>query len=525
VLPFGVTGEADALAHVASGIGEALSAKLFHLKNVSLASGTAAERASKLGSLAKIGRELGVNLIVTGMVQRIGERIRISVNVEDLVARRRVWTQEYFGLPEDLLTLEDQIYTGLLGALGLNPASDELARAVAHPTENFEAYELYLKARNAMRGQQDPKNVEAAIQFYERALANDAGFALAYAGIADSALQMYRFTKDSTWAARALSAAEQAARLDDKLAEVHLALGNVHQATGRVAESIAELRVATQLAPNSDDGYRRLGRAYLRSGRATEAIQAHEKAVAINPYYWLNYNALGAAFLQLGSYDKAIEANLKVIELEPDNVNGHNDLGAAYLVTGRFEQAAVAFEKALKLLPNPETYTNLGIAYYYVGKFKESVPMFEKAVELSPNSEQFVGNLADGYRWAGLTEKAVSTYDRAIALALKELRINPRNAMVRGHIGLYYAKKGDTARGAQFIKNARAIDPSNVNLIYNEALVHALANRPSEALRSLKEAFEAGYPVSMAASEPDLKALSSDRRFTELLKQRSQKSN
>ena len=294
-------------------------------------------------------------------------------------------------------------------------------------------------------------------------------------------------------------------------------MGSVYQATGRVAESIAELRVATQLAPNSDDAHRRLGRAYLRGNRATEAIEAYQKAVEINPYFWLNHNSLAAAYLQLGEYEKAIQANLKVIELEPDNVNGYNDLGATYLQTGQFKQAAGAFEQALKRLENPETYTNLGIAYYYEGKFADAVPMYEKAVELSPNAEMFVGNLADGYRWAGLTDKGAATYDRAIALALQQLRVNPRDAIVRGNLGLYYAKKGDVARGVRFMTDARAIDRTNVNLIYNEALAYALAKRPSEAITALRAAFEAGYPVSMASSDPDLKALQSDPRFAELV--------
>ena len=515
VLPFTAAG--SALAPVATGLGEALSAKLFQLTGVGLASGVEEAASLESGSPERIGRELGVNFIISGTVQSSGNRLQIDVALDDVAAGSRVWTRQYSGLTEDLLFLEDQIYEGLVSALGVTPGSDDQARAIAHPTENFEAYELYLKGRNAMRGRQDLKNVQTAIAFYEQAAALDPGFALAYTGIADGALQVYRFTRESAWASRALSAAEQAARLDDMLLEVHLALGNVYQATGRVAESIAELRVATQLAPNSDDAHRRLGRAYLRGNRAAEAIEAYEKAVAVNPYFWLNHNSLGAAFLQLGEYDRAIQANLKVIELEPDNVNGYNDLGATYLQTGRFEQAAGAFEQALNRLPNPETYTNLGIAYYYEGKFKEAVPMYEKAVELSPNAEQFVGNLADGYRWAGLTERAVDTYDRAIALALEELRVNPRNAIVRANLGLYYSKKGDVARGVRFVTDARDIDRTNVNLVYNEALAYALANRPSEAITALSAAFEAGYPLSMASSDPDLKALQSDPRYAELV--------
>jgi len=521
VLPFTVTD--DVVAPVATGIGEALSAKLFQLKDVSLAAGSAVERAAGAGSLEKIGQDLGVNFIVTGGVQAVGDRLQIDVSVEDVKAGRRLWTKQYSGLAEDLLTLEDQIYHELLAEVGVVPGNEELARAAVHPTENFEAYQLYLKGRSAMRGQQDEKNVQAAIKLYEQALAKDAGFALAYSGIADAALQMYRLTRDSTWTARAVSAAQQAASLDDKLVEVHMALGNAYRLTGRAAEGLAELRTATQLAPNSDDSYRQLGRAYLAAGRATDAIEALQKAVAINPYFWVNYNTLGGAFLQLGDYEKAIQANLKVIALEPDNAAGYNDLGAGYLSMGRFDQAAGVFDKALKLQPTPETYTNLGTAYYYAGKFKEAVPLYEKAVELSPNAEQWVGNLADGYRWAGETDKASATYDRAIALALKQLRINPRNATVRGNIGLYYAKKGDGARGAKFLKDARAIDSTNVYLIYNEALAYALANRPSEAIGALKQAFGAGYQVSLAASDPDLNTLRSDPRFSELLKQSSAK--
>ena len=522
VLPFTVTD--DAIAHVATGISEGLSAKLFQLKDVRLASGSAVERAAGLGSPEKIGRDLGVNFIVTGAVRSVGDRLQIDVNLDDAQGGRRLWTKQYTGVTEDLLTLEDQIYHELLPAVGVVPGNEDLARAAVHPTENFEAYELYLKGRNAMRGQQDPKNVQSAIKLYEQALAKDTGFALAYSGIADAALQMYRYTRDNTWTARAVSAAQQAMRLDDKLVEVHLALGNAYRFTGRAAEGISELRIATQLAPNSDDAFRQLGRAYLQAGRQTEAIEALQKAVDINPYFWVNHNTLGGAFLQMGDYDKAIGANLKVIELEPDNVNGYNDLGGAYLWTGRFDEAAGVFEKALKLLPNPETYTNLGVAYYYVGKFNEAVPQYEKAVELSPNDELVVGNLGDGYRMTGQVEKANATYDRAIALGLKQLRTNPKNALVRANVGLYYAKKGDAARGAKFLKDARAIDRTNVYLMYNQAIGYALANRPSEAFDSLREAFVAGYQVPMASHDPDLKALRSDPRFDELLKQFSQKS-
>ncbi len=517
VLPFRVAGDPAALGFVATGVTESLATRLFQLKDVSVASASAVESVAKDAPIAKVAQSLGVNMVVTGSVQGDSNRIRILVNLEDTVAGKRRWSQEFSGVVGDLLTLEDRISAELLTALNLEPSIEETARGASHPTENIEAYELYLKGRNSMRGQQDLRNVRAAIGSYEEALKKDPRFALAYAGLADAALQVYRETRESLWADKALFTAQQAQQLDDNLVEVHFALGSVYQARGRTAEAIVELRRGLELAPNSDEGHRRLGEAYLRNGQTNEALRAYQKAIDVNPYYWMNYNWLGAAYLQLGAYDKAVEANRKVLELEPDNVNGHNDMGVAYLQLGQYDQAATAFQNALKALPTPETFTNLGTAYYYSGKFKEAVPMYAKAVELSPNSELFIGNLGDGYRWAGERDKAIAAYDKAIALAYKELLVNPRSATTKSNLAIYYAKKGDAEQSLKFIRDARAIDAADVNIMYNEVLVNALASRPSDALTALDNTLKAGYPTVIVASDPDLGGLRKDPRFAQLM--------
>jgi TolB-like protein len=294
VLPFRVLGEQSTLGYIAEGLMEALSAKLFQVKNIRVASAGDSREASKKDSLEKIGRALGANLLVQGSVQGAGDRIRITVSLDDLASNRRVWSGEFSGLSEDLLTLEDQIYGGLVAALELQLSQEEMARTTMHPTGNVEAYDLYLRGRTAMRGQQDVKNVEAAIGLYEQALKKDPSFALAYAGLADAGLKMYAEKKDSAWADRALKAAQEAQRLNDNLAEVHISLGSVYRATGKTAQAIAELDRALQLSPNSDEGYRRLGSAYLAAGRKQEAISSYQKAVDVNPYFWLNHNTLAA---------------------------------------------------------------------------------------------------------------------------------------------------------------------------------------------------------------------------------------
>jgi eukaryotic-like serine/threonine-protein kinase len=516
VLPFNVAGDQTVLGPTAAGLDESLSSKLFALKNVAVTSASAGERAARKRSLPEIGREVGAAFVVTGTVQGSANQLRVIANLDDVAANKRIWSKEFDGVPGDLLTLEDQLYQQLVDQLHLTPSSAEIARSLVHPTENIDAYSAYLKGRRAMRGEQDVANVQAAIRDYEDALKKDQNFALAYTGIADSSLRMYRATKEPVWAARALSAAQQAQAIDDKLVEVHVSLGNVYQATGRTSEAIVELKRAAELAPNSDDAHRRLGRAYLTSGRGDEGIESYRQAVAVNPYHWVNSDSLGAAYLQLGRYDAAIDSFKKVIELAPDNVNGYNDLGAAYLRTARFNEAIAAFQKALKLQPIPNTYTNLGIAYADAGRFTDAVPMFQKAVELQPNAEVFVGNLADGYRWAGQRVEADKTYDRAIALALKALQVNSRDAAIKGNLALHYAKKGDAASARRFMSDARAIDKTSADLLYNEAVMLALLKDTDRAFDDLNQALKAGLPFSSIETDPDLVKLRGDPRFASL---------
>ncbi len=525
VLPFRILGDQKQLGYIAEGLVEALSAKLFQMKSVHVASAAAVQKAGKDEPLEKIAHELGVNLVIQGTLQGSGNKIRITMHLEDVTGARRLWTQEFSGVPQDLLTLEDQIYGRLVEALELKPDNEELARSQMHPTENVKAYDLYLRGRNTMRGQQEVKNIRAAIGLYEDALKTDPGFALAYAGVADAALVMYQETKDSVWSQKAVAAAEQGQRLNDNLAEVHFSLGSAFNATGKVAEAIVELKRALEFAPNSDEGYRRLGAVYLASGRKEEAIQAYRKAIEINPYYWVNYNWMGNTYYKLGEYEKALVAYRRMTELEPNNAFGYVNIGAVYFQQGKYLECIPWFQKALALQPYFRTYSNLGTVYFYLGRYNEAVPMFEKAVEMQPSDQKMVGNLADAYRWAGKKEKASGTYDRAITLALKELQVNPRKASTMGNLALYYAKKGDTTQASSFMRRARSIDPNNVQLIYYEAEIQSLASRPEEALKTLREAFQKGYSPEEAKSDPELKSLQSRPQFEKLVRDFSKKAS
>jgi serine/threonine-protein kinase len=522
VLPLQVVGDQSQLGYLAEGIEEALSAKLFQLKDVRVASTDAAGKIDQKQPLPKIARSLGANLLVLGTLQGSGTKIRIDMRVEDVADTKRLWSKEFEGGTNDLFALEDQIYGQLVTALNINASNEELAKAEARPTDNLAAYDLYLRGRNSLRGH-DGKSIQAALDYFDQALKSDRTFALAYTGVADASLRMYRTKKDGFWTQKALAAAQQAEQLNDKLPEVHSTMGSVYRVTGKYSEAITELKRSISLAPNSDEAYRRLGSAYLESGQGKEAIEAFQKAIQLNPYFWGNQNSLGDAYMGLGDYPRALEAFQQVTALEPEIDAGYENVGVVYVQQNKCQESIPYLQKALQIEPYFSTYSNLGTAYFCLKQYTNSVEMFEKAVQLNPNDTQTMVNLADAYRWAGQKDKARTIYEQSISLGYKELQTNPQDSGVMMQVALSYAKIGNAQEADRYIRRARAIDKRNVNYMYAEAEIDALLGRVPEALKALKEALDNHYPAESAASDPELANLQSSPGFTGMLKEHTAK--
>ena len=525
ILPLKIVGDEKTLGYVGDGVQEALTAKLFQLKEVHLASTSAVEKvANRDLPLAKLAHELGVNLVLQGIVQGGNEKLSVILNLYDAATGNRLWSQEFPGISQDLLTLEDQIYGSVVSALALKPSNEELARTGAHPTENVKAYDLYLQGRNVLRNSHNSEELRRAGSLFEQAIDKDSNFALAYAGLADASVRLYGESKESFWAQKATLAAQQADRLASSLPEVHLSLGWVYSATGKNAQAITELKKALELAPNSDEAYRRLGDAYSASGQSDEAVAAYQKAVEANAYYFANHNSLGTAYFTRGDTAKALPAFQKVVELAPNNPLGYENIGSIYLREGKWTEAIPQFQKAITIAPSSFSYSNLGTAYFFLKNYDDSVKMYAKATEITPNSEELFGNLGDAYRWSGHSDEAATAYNKAISLAFQQLQVNPRSATTMGDLAIYYAKKGDSRNALQYIQQARSISPQDVQLMYWEAVTKTLVAKPEDALKSLRLAIEKGYSAQEAWNDPELQKLQALPQFSKLVKEFTPKS-
>jgi serine/threonine protein kinase/tetratricopeptide (TPR) repeat protein/TolB-like protein len=515
VLPFGVSDNDLPLAYLAEGLSESLSANLAEIEGLRVISTAAVERVSDKDSKDKVAGALGANLIVQGTLHRTGQELAVNVTLYDAPAGKTLQDRQFVSTKAEIFKLQDEMFVGLVNALALKPTPTELARATSRSTNNLDAYFFYLRGNKVLRGMDsDPQE---ALGFYEEALRKDPSFALAYIGVADSYLRLYRMKKSSLGAQKALAAAQRADQLNDNLPEVHAVLGAVYSATGKHSESVSEVKRALALQPDSDEAYGRLGNAYMASGDGVEAVEAFQKAVQLNPYYWINENSLGRAYVARADYPKALEAFQKVTTLEPDLQTGYTNIGTVYLQQGKYQDSIPYFKKAIQIEPYFTTYSNLGTSYYFLKQYSDAVEMFEKAVALNPNDTDMLVNLADAYRGAGQQDKANATYQKAITVGFKELQTNPQNADVMTEIALAYAKTGVAAQAQNFIRQARGVDKNNVNYIYTEAQINAILGRRAEALKSLREFFgEKHYRADYILGDDDLRRLIDTPEFEQL---------
>ena len=505
------------LALQAEGILDSLSGRLSQIATLQIETLPADNSVNQEDSPQRLAREIGCQFYLTGSLNEVSGKLHVNLSLQDTTSGKTTWSKEFSALPQDIFTMQDEIYNKLLVALSIKPTTEELALGAARPTENVDAYDLYLRGRAAIRNQRSVQTLQSAINLFNEALKKDPGFALAYCGLADGYLDLYQETKDSSMTEKALGAAQQAEQLATNKPEVHFSSGSVYLATGKTAEAVAEFKQALALAPNSDEGYRRLGSAWVAAGRKDEALKAYQHAVDLNPYYWLNYSKLGNAALTFGENDKALAAYQRVTQLVPNREDGYDNLGIVYFRQGKWDKCIPAFQKAIAIEPSANASSNLGTAYYYLQRYSDAINSYKEAVRLDPNSQVFAGNLADAYRADGQANAARGAYERAIDLAYKDYRVNPRDADTLSSLSLYYAKKGDAVQALEFIHRARTLQPDAIQLLDVEAIVNALANRPKEALEAVRAALAKGYSAEEFKNEPDLRSLQSLPEFQRLL--------
>ena len=517
VLPLANVGGTPEDDYLGVGVADTLITHLAGLPGVTVVSRAATQDyRGRLPDTRRLARDLGLTYVVSGGVQRAGERLRVTLNLvrpDDSVA----WGQEYEGAIENIFRLQSEVAAGLSAALRVTLTPAERSRLTRPPTSDAVAFADYSRARSLLERPDVEGNLDKAVALFEAATRTDPRFALAHAGLGEACWVLYEETRDPRWPPKALAATTEALRLDPDLPAVRVSLAIIYQGTGKLQEAAEELRRVLTLQPGNDDAHRLLGDILGEQGQIEEGIAELRAALALRPGYWRNQSFLGYALLKSGRYSEAAAAYRRVTELQPDNPRGFQMLGTAHQLAGDYPQALAQYERSLELGGDSKSHTNIGTIHYAQGRYAEAATAFARAAGLEPASALAQRNLGDAYAKLGEAGKARTAYEQAVKLSEEQLEVNPMDANRLAWLAVYEAKLGRHALAARDCARALALEASDGEVHFASAVVHALAGRTSDALASLEQALDRGYSASLAREDDDLVTIRDTRQFRRLL--------
>ena len=306
----------------------------------------------------QVGKELGASYVLTGSLRRAGNRLRINAQLVDAATDFPLWSERYDREMEDVFEVQDEIASKIAAALRIALSPQEQEALAVKPTENLQAYDLYLRGRNYARrvGRQD---LQFALQMYENAVALDPGFALAHAALACICAQhYYYFERQQQWIDRAVAATRKAIAIGHDSPAIGIAEAWVEFAEGRYTDAVDKTRAALARDPDLDGGYDLLGRALFESGRYQEIVDGMEQALA---HAGENYNTAMSIHNALGALGKKDALNNYVhrevaiyegaVKKVPEDARARVLLAGAYALQGRFEDAKKEADMAMILRP------------------------------------------------------------------------------------------------------------------------------------------------------------------------------
>ena len=333
VLPF-TNGGGDARTdYLSDGVTESLIDNLAHVPDLKVKSrNTVFRYKGKDVDSQKAGNELGVSALVVGRVVPRGDSIEVSAELTDVRDSTVIWGQHYSGKNADIISLQQQIAGDIAAKLRSNMNSSEKRQITKQGTQNPEAYELYLKGRYSWN-RRTRSEIATAISYFNQAIAQDPGYALAYSGLADAygILPIFGGTPLDDYP-KSNAAARRALELDATLAHPHAVIGgNKMQYDWDFAGGEAELKKALELDPDDATAHMRYGVSIgFVGGRQQEALAEAIRGQQLDPLSLINRSAVGLVHLTARQYDEAIAVCRKVASENPTFAWVHFYLAQAY---------------------------------------------------------------------------------------------------------------------------------------------------------------------------------------------------
>jgi serine/threonine protein kinase/tetratricopeptide (TPR) repeat protein len=435
VLPFvNASGDPNS-EYLSDGITESLINSLSQLPHLRVMSRDSAFMyKGKQTNAQTVGRELGVRAVLEGRVMQRGDGLSISTELVDARDNSHIWGQQYDRKLADTIAIRDEISKEMTTALRMRLTGEDEKRMAKSYTASPEAYQDYLKGR-FWWNKQDEEGFKKGIEYFQQAIANDPGYALAYDGLSDcySGLATYGYVVAKEDFPRAKEAAQKALELDDALAEAHASLASIKVFYDwDWAGAEAESKRAIELNPSYALAYVWYAIALRNEGRLDEAVTENKRALELDPLSLLINRGLGVLFYNARQYDQAIEQERKTLELDATYIPAHRTLGMTYVQKSMYKDAIAEFEKTLTISPgNPYVLSEAGYAYAMSGRRADAQKALDQLNNVSKQEYVPAGYRAMIYTGLGEKDKAIEWLEKSyqehfvIAEGTADIKVDP----------------------------------------------------------------------------------------------------
>jgi DNA-binding winged helix-turn-helix (wHTH) protein/TolB-like protein/Flp pilus assembly protein TadD len=385
VLPFKTIGSDSENELLGLGMADALIIRLSRLEELSVLPTSSIFRfTNREKDALAIGRDLGVEGVLDGTIQRQGDLVRVTAQLIRVSDGKTLWSMKYDERQSSIFALQDSISDQL--AVSLIPEISATKRKTLwiKPTDNTEAYQAYLLGMHFWN-RRTKEHLVKAIEYLEQAVQKDPNFAQAHAILGDcyflSGLEEYRSMPMEEAHKRAEASASRALELDDTIAEAHTVKAGIHLTRRQPEEAGREFRRAIDLKPTYAVAHLRYGYFLMWNLRIDEGLMHMRRAQQVDPVSPVANAALGSLLLTARNFDESIKYSQRALELEPKMVGARLNLGDAYLGKGRFAEGIQELEK----VPADDEYSIATRAYAYAvaGRREEALRAFAELQKLS----------------------------------------------------------------------------------------------------------------------------------------------
>jgi len=357
-------------------------------------------------------REMNVNLVVEGSIQKMGARVRVLVQAHQVTGALTLYSAKHDGEMEELFDLQDQIADAVSEALV--PQRQKTVPPTAPPTKNNAAFELYMRAADRI-SRLNKWDTQTAVEMLTNATGFDPNFADAWGRLAQACIQMgVVFDSDPVWLAKAEAAVAKALALDMVHADALCARGQLLWTPKHAFENRPALRAlnaALKLNPGCHQAQIWRGLILFHLGLYAEARQGLEEALAVHPEDTRTMVFLAQTALYSGDYEEAYELETRALALDPAGVWQNLFFPTIPLYLGRPSEAADALRRASQMVPGEATLTSVeGLIAAHEGNFERAEQLVDTAVESKKtllHTHHLWHNAASTYAMCGKPEKAV----------------------------------------------------------------------------------------------------------------------